>query len=228
MNMPVVLNIAIFIALLILLAQTHRTQWSLSKKVFAGLGLGVAFGLGLHALYSDSPVVLAESMQWFNIVGSGYVKLLQMVVMPLVFISILGAVVRLHAASSLGKISFLSIGTLLITTFIAALVGAAVTNLFGLTAAGLVQGTQETARLAQLNADYMAKVTDLNVPPPLPISLVLDRFTLLLFAPEKLDEFVDLVAANTIPALFPRSITTFPVQGFTLQVAMPVLVSVRV
>lgn len=164
MNMPVVLNIAVFIALLILLAQTHKTQWSLSKKVFAGLGLGVAFGLGLHALYSDSPAVLAESMQWFNIVGSGYVKLLQMVVMPLVFISILGAVVRLHDASSLGKISFLSIGTLLITTFIAALVGAAVTNLFGLTAAGLVQGTQETARLAQLNADYMAKVTDLNVP----------------------------------------------------------------
>jgi L-cystine uptake protein TcyP (sodium:dicarboxylate symporter family) len=30
-------------------------------------------------------------MQWFNIVGNGYVKLLQMVVMPLVFISILGA-----------------------------------------------------------------------------------------------------------------------------------------
>lgn len=27
-----------------------------------------------------------------------------------------------------------------------------------------MQGTQETARLAQLNADYMAKVTDLNVP----------------------------------------------------------------
>ena len=88
MNMPVMLNIAVFIALLILLAQTHKTQWSLSKKVFAGLGLGVAFGLGLHALYSDSPAVLAESMQWFNIVGSGYVKLLQMVVMPLVFISI--------------------------------------------------------------------------------------------------------------------------------------------
>ena len=148
MNMPVVLNIAIFIALLILLAQTHRTQWSLSKKVFAGLGLGVAFGLGLHALYSDSPAVLAESMQWFNIVGNGYVKLLQMVVMPLVFISILGAVVRLHDASSLGKISFLSIGTLLITTFIAALVGAAVTNLFGLTADGCRAGAGHAGNCA--------------------------------------------------------------------------------
>ena len=131
MNTPIMLNIAVFIALLLLLAQMHKTQWSLSKKVFAGLGLGVIFGLGLHAVYSSSPDILKDSIQWFNIVGNGYAKLLQMVVMPLVFISILGAVIRLHDASSLGKISILSIGTLLLTTFIAAFVGVMVTNLFG-------------------------------------------------------------------------------------------------
>lgn len=164
MNTPIMLNIAVFIALLLLLAQMHKTQWSLSKKVFAGLGLGVIFGLGLHAIYSSSPDILKDSIQWFNIVGNGYVKLLQMVVMPLVFISILGAVIRLHDASSLGKISILSIGTLLLTTFIAAFVGVMVTNLFGLSAAGLVQGTQETARLNQLNTEYISKVADLSVP----------------------------------------------------------------
>ncbi|CAM2925048.1 L-cystine transporter [Acinetobacter celticus] len=164
MNTPVMLNIIVFIGLLVLLAQTQKTHWSLSKKVFAGLGLGVVFGLGLHAVYGTSPEVLAESIRWFNVVGNGYVKLLQMVVMPLVFISILGAVIKLHDASSLGKISFYSIGTLLITTFIAAFVGVVVTNFFGLTAVGLVQGSQETERLAQLNADYVGKVTDLNVP----------------------------------------------------------------
>ncbi|CAM4258363.1 L-cystine transporter tcyP [Acinetobacter pragensis] len=94
MNTPIMLNIAVFIALLLLLAQMHKTQWSLSKKVFAGLGLGVIFGLGLHAVYSSSPDILKDSIQWFNIVGNGYVKLLQMVVMPLVFISILGAVIK--------------------------------------------------------------------------------------------------------------------------------------
>lgn len=164
MNTPIMLNIAVFIALLLLLAQMHKTQWSLSKKVFAGLGLGVIFGLGLHAVYSSSPDILKDSIQWFNIVGNGYVKLLQMVVMPLVFISILGAVIKLHDASSLGKISIFSIGTLLITTFIAAFVGVMVTNLFGLSAAGLVQGTQETARLNQLNTEYISKVADLSVP----------------------------------------------------------------
>ncbi|WP_163593373.1 cation:dicarboxylate symporter family transporter, partial [Klebsiella variicola] len=104
------------------------------------LVMGVVFGLALHAIYgSDSPV-LKDSIQWFNIVGNGYVQLLQMIVMPLVFASILSAVARLHNASQLGKISFLSIGTLLFTTLIAALVGVLVTNLFGLTAEGLVQG----------------------------------------------------------------------------------------
>ena len=87
-----------------------------------------------------------------------------MVVMPLVFVSILGAVIKLHDAGSLGKISFISIGTLLFTTAIAAFVGVAVTNLFGLTAAGLVQGTQETERLNTIQTDYVGQVADLQVP----------------------------------------------------------------
>lgn len=164
MNYPLILNIGIFIALIVLLIQTASTGWSLAKKVFAGLSLGVVFGLGLHLVYGSESAVLAESIQWFNVVGNGYVKLLQMVVMPLVFVSILSAVLKLHNASSLGRISFFSIGTLLITTFIAALVGVLVTNLFGLTAKGLVQGTQEAARLGTLQTDYMGKVTDLSVP----------------------------------------------------------------
>ena len=164
MNYPLILNIVIFIALIILLMQTRKTDWSLAKKVFAGLCLGVVFGLGLHLVYGANTAILDESIQWFNIVGNGYVKLLQMVVMPLVLVSILGAVIKLHDASSLGKISILSIGTLLITTFIAALVGVFVTNLFGLSAAGLVQGTQEAARLEAIQSDYIGKVTDLSVP----------------------------------------------------------------
>lgn len=164
MNTPLILNITIFIALIILLMQMRKTDWSLAKKVFAGLCLGVIFGLGLHWVYSSNTAILDESIQWFNVVGNGYVKLLQMVVMPLVFVSILGAVIKLHNASSLGKISFLSIGTLLITTFIAALVGVFVTNLFGLSAAGLIQGTQETARLDAIQSNYIGKVTDLSVP----------------------------------------------------------------
>ena len=164
MNLPLVINVLVFVALLLLLAQTRRTKWSLAKKVLVGLFMGVLFGLGLQLVYGSDNPVLKDSISWFNIVGNGYVQLLQMIVMPLVLVSILSAVAKLHNASSLGKISFLSIGTLLFTTMIAALVGVFVTNLFGLTAEGLVQGVQETARLAAINTNYASKVSDLSVP----------------------------------------------------------------
>lgn len=164
MNLPLVINVLVFVALLLLLAQTRRTKWSLAKKVLVGLFMGVLFGLGLQLVYGSDNPVLKDSISWFNIVGNGYVQLLQMIVMPLVLVSILSAVAKLHNASSLGKISFLSIGTLLFTTMIAALVGVFVTNLFGLTAEGLVQGVQETARLAAINTNYAGKVSDLSVP----------------------------------------------------------------
>ncbi|PSH14888.1 L-cystine transporter [Yersinia pseudotuberculosis] len=164
MNLPLVVNVLVFAVLLLLLAQTRHKQWSLAKKVLIGLALGVLFGSGLQWVYGADNPVLEESITWFNIIGNGYVQLLQMIVMPLVFASILSAVAKLHNASSLGKISMLTIGTLLFTTLIAALVGVLVTNLFGLTAEGLVQGTQETARLSAIESNYLDKVADLTVP----------------------------------------------------------------
>ncbi len=164
MNLPLVVNVLVFAALLLLLAQTRHKQWSLAKKVLIGLVLGVLFGSGLQWVYGADNPILKESITWFNIIGNGYVQLLQMIVMPLVFASILSAVAKLHNASSLGKISMLTIGTLLFTTLIAALVGVLVTNLFGLTAEGLVQGTQETARLSAIESNYLDKVADLTVP----------------------------------------------------------------
>ncbi|MCU5774912.1 L-cystine transporter [Erwiniaceae bacterium BAC15a-03b] len=183
MNLPLILNIVAFVALLLLLARTGRTNWSLSKKVLTGLLLGVAFGLALQLIYGENSAVVKESIGWFNIVGNGYVQLLQMIVMPLVFASILSAVARLHNASSLGKISVLTIGVLLFTTAIAALVGVFVTQLFGLTADGLVQGTQESARLAAIQSNYVGKVADLTVPQ-----------LLLSFVPK--NPFADLTGAN--------------------------------
>ena len=94
MNIPLILNVIAFFVLLLLLTQTRKTDWSLAKKVLVGLCLGVAFGLILHLIYGENAAVLKDTTQWFNLIGNGYVKLLQMIVMPLVFVSILGAVIR--------------------------------------------------------------------------------------------------------------------------------------
>ncbi|MGY4491214.1 L-cystine transporter [Pseudomonas sp. TE3610] len=164
MNLPLLLNLLVFLALLLGLAQTGRNQFSLAKKVLIGLLLGVLFGSALHLVYGQGNPLLKTTISWLDLVGNGYVQLLQMIVMPLIFASILSAVARLHNASSLGKISFLTIGVLLFTTAIAALIGVGLSNLFGLTAEGLVAGTQELARMQAIQSDYVGKVNDLNIP----------------------------------------------------------------
>ncbi|SFU66128.1 L-cystine transporter [Xenorhabdus koppenhoeferi] len=183
MNLPLIINMLVFVALLILLAKTSSDKWSLSKKVLVALVVGIIFGLALNIIYGTDNLTVKESINWFNIVGNGYVQLLQMVIMPLVFASILSAVARLHKASSLGKISFLTIGTLLFTTAISALIGIIIANLFGLSAAGLIQGTQETARLSTIETNYIGKVADMSVPQ-----------IILSFIPK--NPFADLTGAN--------------------------------
>ena len=164
MDFPLLLNLAVFIVLLVVLSRLGSQRWSLAKKVLTGLILGVVFGLALQLIYGADNPILKTSISWFNIVGNGYVQLLQMIVMPLVFASILSAVVRLHNASSLGKISLLTLGVLLATTAVSAFVGVLVTGLFHLSAEGLVQGAQESARLAAIQSNYVGKVADLTVP----------------------------------------------------------------
>ncbi|GFN45927.1 putative transport protein [Candidatus Regiella insecticola] len=174
MESLLVVNVLVFMALLLLLSQLPRRlfhdkpaahqQWSLAKKVLAGLVMGVLFGLGLQLVYGNDHPILKESMNWFNIVGNGYVQLLQMIVMPLIFVSILSAIAKLYDVASLGKISVLIIIMLLFTTLIAALVGVLVTHLFALTAEGLTAGTQKIAGFSVIESKYRDKVADWTVP----------------------------------------------------------------
>lgn len=179
----VLINLAIFAALIMALARLQGGHLSLSVRVFIGLVLGTLFGIGLQLAYGTEFEALQTTINWINIVGNGYVQLLQMVVMPLVFAAILSAVARLHDASALGKISALTLGTLLGTTAIAAFVGVVMSLTFGLTAEGLAQGAAETARLTALESTYAPKVADLTVP-----QLILS------FIPK--NPFADLTGAN--------------------------------
>ncbi|MRG02509.1 L-cystine transporter, partial [Klebsiella quasipneumoniae] len=53
MNIPLIINVLVFVALLILLAKLGSNGWSLSKKVLLGLVFGVAYGVGLHLVYGS-------------------------------------------------------------------------------------------------------------------------------------------------------------------------------
>ncbi|EMJ3467305.1 TPA: L-cystine transporter [Vibrio harveyi] len=163
MNFALVASLAVFIAILMFLFNQQQKQNTLSRLVLIGLVTGSLFGLGLQLIHGEGSDVIGQTLEWVGIVGSGYVGLLKMVIMPLVLISMISAVVKLEKGGSLGKISGLTISVLLVTTAIAAMIGILVTTTFGLSAAGLTEGARETARIAVLES-RVESVSDLTIP----------------------------------------------------------------
>ena len=152
MNVYVVINLVVFIGLMVFLARFGGSKTSLSRKILAGLGLGVAFGLALQFAYGSSTEVVQETMTWTNVVGRGYINLLRMVIMPLVLVMMIAAVIRMREVAALGKIGGAVIGILIGTTMIAAFVGILMANIFGLSMDGMIEGARELARADVLEA----------------------------------------------------------------------------
>ncbi|MEK4199136.1 L-cystine transporter [Cytobacillus sp. FSL K6-0265] len=149
-NVWFIINLALMIGFISLLFIMQRKHISFSKRVFTALGIGILFGLALQLIYGPTSEVLERSTDWFQLVGGGYVKFLQMIVMPLVFISILGAFTRLSLSSNIGKISVLIIGILLGTTALAAIVGIGSATVFNLEAIQIEEGDAEISRGTQM------------------------------------------------------------------------------
>ena len=154
LTLPVVVNVGVLVLLIGILYWFQVKKVSFSVRVFAGLGLGILFGLGLLAAYGQGATAIRESLPWINLVGTGYVRLLQMVVVPLVFISIVAAFTRLELTQNIGKISVWILAILVGTTAIAAAVGIGATALFGLEAVQIEAGDAEIARGERLEDTF--------------------------------------------------------------------------
>jgi uncharacterized protein len=150
----IIVNIAIMLLLIYGLYVMQKKHISFSKRVFTALGAGIVFGFALQFIYGSGSEIIAESADWFNLAGGGYVKFLQMIVMPLVFISILAAFTKLKLTNNIGKISTLILGILVGTTAIAAAVGITAALGFDLEAVQITQGEAESARAEQLEQRY--------------------------------------------------------------------------
>lgn len=159
----VIANIILFLVLIGLLFYMQKKHLSFSKRVFSALGLGIVLGLYIHLVFGTDSSVTNHSIEWFNIVGSGYISFLKMIVMPLVFISIVSAFTKLKLTSNLGKISALVIGILIATTAIAASIGIATSLGFQLEGIELEAGEAEVEKNTQLQ-QTVGDVEDMSIP----------------------------------------------------------------
>ncbi|WP_086098985.1 L-cystine transporter [Staphylococcus aureus] len=142
-----IIVLEIFIVILHMMARKHI---SFAKRVFTALGIGIVFGVLLHLVYGTHSNVITSTSDWFNIVGQGYVALLQMIVMPLIFISIVAAFTKIQIGEKFAKIGSLIFIFLIGTVTIAAIVGVVYALVFGLDASTINLGNAEQARGSEI------------------------------------------------------------------------------
>ena len=159
----ILLVLAVFVGILFGFYHLQKKHVKFSSRVFLALGVGIIFGVILQLLFGIDSKVVVTAIDWINLVGNGYVGLLQMLIMPLVFVSIVVAFTKIETTKKLGKISFTVLATLLGTTAISALVGIGSVFLFGLQGAEFTEGSTETARIAEL-ASRQEMVQNLSIP----------------------------------------------------------------
>ena len=128
------INIIVLLLIIFLLYFMEKKHLNFTVRVLSALILGLLLGFVLRNIYAQNTDVITNTMIWYNVVGSGYVRLLQMLVMPLIFISITMALLNIKGDSNIAKMTMIIIAILMITTAISALVGILISKGFGLDA----------------------------------------------------------------------------------------------
>ena len=148
-DIKTVIFIAVLIGTFFIVKQFEKKKIKFSTRtIYAtiiGLILGVIIQLVAGLPENPSEVTwLQEVTKWYGLFGSGFMDLLKMLVVPMVFVSILRVIINMGEGDDLGKLTFRSLGMLLMTTAIAAIVGIVVGNVMKLGVGTDVVASTET------------------------------------------------------------------------------------
>ncbi len=132
-NIKTVLFIAVLLGTFVIVKQFEKKKVKFSTRtIYAtiiGLILGVIIQLVAGLPEDPSKITwLQEVSKWYGLFGSGFMDLLKMLVVPMVFVSILRVIINMGDGDNLGALTFRSLGMLLATTGLAAIVGIVVAN----------------------------------------------------------------------------------------------------
>lgn len=120
------------------LLKSLKKKISFSTRMLLALVFGLILGLGIDSfgrIYSDLYQNFAknEIVVWYSLVGSGVLRLIQLLAIPVVFLSII-IVLSNVKANNLKSLTLKTFAMLLGTTAIASLVAIGVVNMFNLSA----------------------------------------------------------------------------------------------
>ena len=156
----IILLVAILFGVNIMAKKKIKFSMRMIVSTIAGLILGVI--IQVAAGFPNNPGEVQwinEVNKWYGLIGYGFMDLLKMLVIPLIFVSIIRVIINMKEGENLGKLTTKSLLILLGTTAIAAIVGIIVGNLFKLgVSANIVEGTNEIREITNLNLGIQKRV----------------------------------------------------------------------
>ena len=152
----VVLGLAVFAGLLGLLT-VLRGKLGFTARVGFALALGLVFGVVLQLIFGAETPDGAGALikKWINIVGSLFTKSLQLIVMPLVLVSIINAITKLTSSGEGFRKAGRIIAFLLATTVVSTVFTLLVVRIFNLRADHLIAYTPSTSTPADVAATIL-------------------------------------------------------------------------
>lgn len=130
----------------------HKKHMDFAVVVMIGTGLGLVLGLAIQyvAGFPDAPMevpFVAETTTWFAMVGSGYINLIKMIVVPLVMVSIMQVIINMQQGKTMSRLVQKTIMVTMGMVAIASVTGIVIGMLFGVgKGAALVEDGTATAK----------------------------------------------------------------------------------
>lgn len=155
--MPIVF-IGLLLGLFFVIRQMEKKKINFSKRMIVATLLGLLLGVVIQAVAKFPDEIgavtwITETTKWYGLVGYGFMDLLKMLVVPLIFLSIIRVIINMKADQNLGKLTSRTILVLLSTTAISAIIAIIVGNLFKL-------GVGETVVQSQSEMKEISSIVD--------------------------------------------------------------------
>ncbi len=138
MSLTFIVLCILFLGFYAVLSRFKKQKKSFNYRVLSALVGGLLFGGAIQITLGFGNEAVSGFAEFISVFGKGYIKLLQMIVIPLVFVAMISSIMNVDGSGALSKIAPKVIGILILTVAISAIVGVASIYIFGIDANALV------------------------------------------------------------------------------------------
>lgn len=145
----------------------NKKKLSLTSQIFIGLLLGLVLGVAVHYWLPDGyfkNTILINGI--FQLFGTGFMRLMQMLVVPLVFFSIVTGAMSIGDTKRLGKVGLKTLGLYIVTTALAIVISLSFSQLtnpgVGLNLSQVKTAETEIATASQKGMDMVLEIIPKN------------------------------------------------------------------